>query len=202
MIKSSNGDNPFSLTYKTEAVIPAEIGMPTIRIAEVDLVQNNEALEINLYLLEERREEAAIREAKSKAKIEKKILKCKSLKYKFQTRRPCISQQQCKPSRGYREARPQMGRTVRDILAIQISTVASEAAFSTGGRVLDPYRTRLSTTIVKALICTQDWVRKSRTQINWDDVEDLIKDDEIVKDMEEQLEKLTERDKAKQTGEI
>ncbi|GKB15006.1 WAT1-related protein isoform X1 [Tanacetum coccineum] len=90
----------------------------------------------------------------------------------------------------------------RDILAIQISTVASEAAFSTGGRVLDPYRTRLSTTIVEALICTQDWVRKSRTQINWDDVEDLIKDDEIVKDMEEQLEKLTERDKAKQTGEI
>ncbi|GJZ13279.1 putative RNA-directed DNA polymerase [Tanacetum coccineum] len=68
----------------------------------------------------------------------------------------------------------------KDILAIQISTVASEAAFSTGGRVLDPYRTRLSTTIVEALICTQDWVRKSRTQINWDDVEDLIKDDEII----------------------
>ncbi|GJW20797.1 putative reverse transcriptase domain-containing protein [Tanacetum coccineum] len=39
MIKSSNGDTPFSLTYRTEAVIPAEIGMPTIRTAEVDLVQ-------------------------------------------------------------------------------------------------------------------------------------------------------------------
>ncbi|GJV38244.1 reverse transcriptase domain-containing protein [Tanacetum coccineum] len=50
MIKSSNGDTPFSLTYGTEAVIPAEIGMPTIRTAEVDLVQNNEALEINLDL--------------------------------------------------------------------------------------------------------------------------------------------------------
>ncbi|GJS98237.1 hypothetical protein Tco_0819407, partial [Tanacetum coccineum] len=45
---------------RTETVIPAEIGMPTIRTAEVDLVQNNEALEINLDLLEERREEAAI----------------------------------------------------------------------------------------------------------------------------------------------
>ncbi|GJS71327.1 zinc finger BED domain-containing protein RICESLEEPER 2 [Tanacetum coccineum] len=44
----------------------------------------------------------------------------------------------------------------KDILAIQISTVASEAAFSMGGHVLDPYRTRLSTTIVEALICTQD----------------------------------------------
>ncbi|GKC33471.1 reverse transcriptase domain-containing protein [Tanacetum coccineum] len=28
MIKSSHGDTPFSLTYGTEAVIPAEIGMP------------------------------------------------------------------------------------------------------------------------------------------------------------------------------
>ncbi|GJU63945.1 reverse transcriptase domain-containing protein, partial [Tanacetum coccineum] len=34
-----------------------EIGMPIIRTTEVDLVQNNEALEINLDLLEERREE-------------------------------------------------------------------------------------------------------------------------------------------------
>ncbi|GKA64916.1 hypothetical protein Tco_0764623 [Tanacetum coccineum] len=71
MIKSSNGDTPFSLTYRTEAVIPAEIGMPTLRTAKVDLVQNNEALEINLDLLEEKREQAAIREAKSKAKIKK-----------------------------------------------------------------------------------------------------------------------------------
>ncbi|GJT18859.1 reverse transcriptase domain-containing protein [Tanacetum coccineum] len=70
-IKTSNGDTPFSLTYGTEAVIPAEIGMPTLRTSEVDLVQNDEALEINLDLLEERREQAAIREAKSKAKIER-----------------------------------------------------------------------------------------------------------------------------------
>ncbi|GKA78783.1 reverse transcriptase domain-containing protein [Tanacetum coccineum] len=71
MIKSSNGDTSFSLTYGTKAVIPAEIGMPTLRTSEVDLVQNNEALEINLDLLDERREEAAIRKAKSKAKREK-----------------------------------------------------------------------------------------------------------------------------------
>ncbi|GJZ99563.1 reverse transcriptase domain-containing protein [Tanacetum coccineum] len=71
MIKSSNGDTPLSLTYRTEVVIPAEIGMPTLRTTEVDIVQNNEALEINLDLLEERREQAAIREARSKAKMEK-----------------------------------------------------------------------------------------------------------------------------------
>nr|GEW39906.1 reverse transcriptase domain-containing protein [Tanacetum cinerariifolium] len=71
MIKSSNGDTLISLTYGMEAVIPAEIGMPTLRTVEVDLVQNNEALGVNLDLLEERREEAAIREAKSKARKEK-----------------------------------------------------------------------------------------------------------------------------------
>ncbi|GKD10550.1 reverse transcriptase domain-containing protein, partial [Tanacetum coccineum] len=65
MIKSSNGDTPFSLTYGTEAVILTEIGMPTLRTAEEDMVQNDEALEINLDLLEERREQAAIREEKS-----------------------------------------------------------------------------------------------------------------------------------------
>ncbi|GKD32036.1 reverse transcriptase domain-containing protein, partial [Tanacetum coccineum] len=38
MIKSSNGDMSFSLMYGTEAVIPAEIGMPTMRTAEVHMV--------------------------------------------------------------------------------------------------------------------------------------------------------------------
>ncbi|GJZ37176.1 reverse transcriptase domain-containing protein [Tanacetum coccineum] len=71
MIKYSNEDTPFSLTYETEAVILAEVGMPTVRTAEVDPKQNDEALEINLDLLEERREEAAIRKAKSKAKMKK-----------------------------------------------------------------------------------------------------------------------------------
>nr|GEW22376.1 reverse transcriptase domain-containing protein [Tanacetum cinerariifolium] len=71
MIKSSNGDTPFSLTYGTEAVIPTKIGMPKLRTAEVNLTQNNEELEINLDLLEEKREQTAIQEARSKAKIEK-----------------------------------------------------------------------------------------------------------------------------------
>ncbi|GJW57918.1 reverse transcriptase domain-containing protein [Tanacetum coccineum] len=71
MIKTSNGDTPFSLTYGTEAVIPAEIRMPTFRTKEVDVTKNDEALEINLELLEEKREQAAIREAKSKRQMEK-----------------------------------------------------------------------------------------------------------------------------------
>ncbi|GJY79087.1 reverse transcriptase domain-containing protein [Tanacetum coccineum] len=71
MIKSSNGETPFSLTYGAEAVIPVEIGMPTLRTAEVDMTKNNEALGSNLDLLEQKREQAAIQEARSKAKMEK-----------------------------------------------------------------------------------------------------------------------------------
>ncbi|GKB62626.1 hypothetical protein Tco_0918812, partial [Tanacetum coccineum] len=66
-LRFSNGETPFSLTYGTEAVIPVEIGMPTLRIAEVDMIKNDEALEINLDLLEEKREQAAIQEAKKKS---------------------------------------------------------------------------------------------------------------------------------------
>ncbi|GJV67270.1 reverse transcriptase domain-containing protein [Tanacetum coccineum] len=71
MVKSSNRDTPFSLTYGTEAVIPAEIRMPTFRTAKLDMAKNDEALQINLELLEEKREQAAITEAKSKRQMEK-----------------------------------------------------------------------------------------------------------------------------------
>ncbi|GJY67937.1 reverse transcriptase domain-containing protein [Tanacetum coccineum] len=65
-IISDNGnqfqDNPFKDWCEKLSVIPAEIGMPILRTAEVDLVQNNEALEINLDLLEEKREQVEIRD--------------------------------------------------------------------------------------------------------------------------------------------
>nr|GEV90634.1 hypothetical protein [Tanacetum cinerariifolium] len=69
--------------------IPPEIGMPTLRTAEVDMVQKSKALRINLDLLEERREHGTIREAKSKEKMEK-ILQLKGPQYKLQARRPCV----------------------------------------------------------------------------------------------------------------
>nr|GEU82199.1 reverse transcriptase domain-containing protein [Tanacetum cinerariifolium] len=71
MIKSSNEETPFSLTYGTEAVIPVEIGMTTLRTTKVDMIKSDEALEINLDLLKEKREQAAIQKAKSKAMMEK-----------------------------------------------------------------------------------------------------------------------------------
>ncbi|CAO2036684.1 unnamed protein product, partial [Urochloa humidicola] len=53
---------------------------------------------------------------------------------------------------------------VRDVMAIQVSTVASESAFSAAGRVVDPYRNRLDPDIVEALICTKDWVAAARKE--------------------------------------
>ncbi|KAF7152365.1 hypothetical protein RHSIM_Rhsim01G0167900 [Rhododendron simsii] len=60
---------------------------------------------------------------------------------------------------------PIVSQMARDVLAIPVSTVASESAFSTGGRVIDPYRSSLSPKTMEALICTQQWIRKP-TKIN------------------------------------
>lgn len=54
---------------------------------------------------------------------------------------------------------PILANIARDVLAIPISTVVSESAFSTGERVLDPYHNSLTPTTVEALICTQDWLK-------------------------------------------
>jgi hypothetical protein len=53
---------------------------------------------------------------------------------------------------------PILSKLVRDVLAMQASTVASESAFSTGGRAVDPYRSRLDPEIVEVLVCTRDWI--------------------------------------------
>lgn len=70
-LKTSNGETPFSLTYGSEAVIPAEIGMPTYRTMMIQKGMNEEEMRLNLDLLQERREEAAVREARYKTKIDK-----------------------------------------------------------------------------------------------------------------------------------
>ncbi|KAK9288223.1 hypothetical protein L1049_016672 [Liquidambar formosana] len=49
-----------------------------------------------------------------------------------------------------------LSQVTRDVLVVPVSTVASESAFSTGGRVLDPFRSSLSHKTVEALICAQN----------------------------------------------
>ena len=54
---------------------------------------------------------------------------------------------------------PVLSRMARDLLAVPISTVASESAFSSGGRILDDFRSSLTPTMVERLICANDWIR-------------------------------------------
>ena len=49
-----------------------------------------------------------------------------------------------------------------DILAIPISIVAIESAFSTEGKVLNQYRSSLKSTIVEVLIGAQDWIHSQQ----------------------------------------
>ncbi|GJX49774.1 hypothetical protein Tco_0276619 [Tanacetum coccineum] len=67
----SNGETPFSLAYGIEAVIPAEIGIPIRKTIQRSDEENEEALRMNLNLLEEWREIATIKEARRKQQVEK-----------------------------------------------------------------------------------------------------------------------------------
>ncbi|KAK4280640.1 hypothetical protein QN277_012239 [Acacia crassicarpa] len=77
-----------------------------------------------------------------------------------------------------------LSHMARDVLAMPVSTVASESAFSTGGRVVDHYRSSLSPKMTEALICSQNWLQagqsiseivdKLREFDNFDETENVI----------------------------
>ena len=62
---------------------------------------------------------------------------------------------------------PIVSRIAKDVLAAPASSVASESAFSTGGRILKDHRTRLLPTTVEALICLQDWMRPRGNKLSF-----------------------------------
>ncbi|KAL0434518.1 UNVERIFIED_CONTAM: Ribonuclease HI [Sesamum latifolium] len=59
--RGSTGESPFSLVYGTEAIIPAELGMPSHRVMNFFEECNPELLRESLDLIEELREKAFIR---------------------------------------------------------------------------------------------------------------------------------------------
>ena len=64
--KEAMGETPFSLVFKTEAVIPNEVGLPSYRVDNYTEQGNDVALLENLDFLEEKRDQALIRSTAQK----------------------------------------------------------------------------------------------------------------------------------------
>ncbi|CAI0460738.1 unnamed protein product [Linum tenue] len=61
---------------------------------------------------------------------------------------------------------PTLQAIARDFLAIPITSVASESAFSSGGRLIDPHRSRLHYDTIEAMMCTRSWIMEEMQQGN------------------------------------
>ena len=77
-----------------------------------------------------------------------------------------------------------LSRLAKDVLAVPASTVPSESAFSTGGRIIDPLRCSLSTSTVEALICTQSWLQTSQCKVSAREVAEDIQTYEEIREGE------------------
>ena len=56
---------------------------------------------------------------------------------------------------------PVISKMAKNFLTIPATSVSSESTFSTGGRVLDDYRSSLKPAIVEALVCASSWIKGS-----------------------------------------
>ena len=52
-----------------------------------------------------------------------------------------------------------LSKVAKDLLAVLVSIVTSESAFSTKGRIFDPFRSSLSPLMVQNLVCSQNWLQ-------------------------------------------
>jgi hypothetical protein len=59
--RTLTGDTCFSFTYGTEVVIPVEVGSPSFKVASYNPGLNDEGINLNLDLLQEKKEEMMIR---------------------------------------------------------------------------------------------------------------------------------------------
>ena len=69
---------------------------------------------------------------------------------------------------------PVLSILARDILTIPVSTVSSESAFSTAGRILEERRTSLTPEMVEVLICLKDWKNASLRMQHTAEEKDLM----------------------------
>ena len=79
---------------------------------------------------------------------------------------------------------PVLLEIARDVLAMQVSSVASESAFSTSGRMLSPHRSCLTHFMIEVLMCSEQWMKQdlkmeSRLPSNAQILEELEEDDKL-----------------------
>ncbi|CAA0841882.1 Unknown protein [Striga hermonthica] len=67
-----------------------------------------------------------------------------------------------------------LSKVAKDVLAFPSSIVASENAFSLGGRIVDPFRASLTPRMVEALVCTNDWLRGEEFQFHKEPTEEEL----------------------------
>lgn len=63
---------------------------------------------------------------------------------------------------------PQLAQMAKDFLAIQATSVASESEFSTGGRLVDDYRSTLDPRIVRILMLLKSWLDAFKKNKRWE----------------------------------
>ncbi|KAA0065395.1 zinc finger BED domain-containing protein RICESLEEPER 2-like isoform X3 [Cucumis melo var. makuwa] len=87
-----------------------------------------------------------------------------------------------------------ISQVARDIYSIPISNVLYESAFSTGGRVLDSFRSSLTPQTLEALICAQNWIQSKPLDDMTEEIDGAEEIDEefinIGKEMEAAFENL------------
>ncbi|CAM8999364.1 unnamed protein product [Rhodiola kirilowii] len=72
---------------------------------------------------------------------------------------------------------PILSSLAKDLLSVPASTVASDAAFSAGGRVVNEKRAALSPNTIEALICLKDW------SLAADRKQEAAREDEVAEDL-------------------
>jgi hypothetical protein len=74
---------------------------------------------------------------------------------------------------------PVLSTLAKDVFSVPVSTISSEATFSTTGRIIEERRRRLNPETVKALTCIKDWeAAESRLQ-------HMVEDKELVESFEQ-----------------
>ncbi|KAM3289876.1 hypothetical protein P3S67_018165 [Capsicum chacoense] len=76
---------------------------------------------------------------------------------------------------------PILAEMARDVLVIPISSVAFECAFSTGGHILDSFRSSLIPKLMQTLLYLQDWIQNESQPIS------IEEDIDVLKNLEQEL---------------